>query len=75
MDAFVAGKQRMVGSAERFDRRDARRNNRNRRVTELFEKWFYPARSRKAVSIEKRNERSRDFVKTGVASSSWAAIC
>ena len=65
----------MVRSTERFNRGDSRCNNRNRRVAELFEERFKPARSRKAVRIEKRNKGGVDLGKAGVASSSWAAIC
>ena len=65
----------MVGSAEWFDRSDARRNNRNRGVAELIEEWFNPARPRKAIGIEKRNERRRNFGKTSVTGSGRSAIC
>jgi hypothetical protein len=65
----------VIRSTERFNRGDSRCNNRNRRVAELFEEWFKPTRSRKAIGIEKRNKRCVDLGKTSVAGCSWATVC
>jgi hypothetical protein len=65
----------VVRSTERFNRGDARCNNRNRRVAELFEEWFKPAGSRKAIGVEKRNKRCVDLYKTGIARGSWSTVC
>jgi len=64
----------VVRSTERFNRGDSRCNNRNRGVAELFEERFKPARSRKAIGVEKRNKRCVDLGKTGVSSCSWPTV-